>query len=164
MMEPGTAPFPDDHALLARLRYTARQVDPMPVAVQVAARAAIRWRAPDPEPAALVHDSVLGAAAPGVLAAATVPRALTFTAPGLSIELQAETAGEAGGLRLVGRLVPPQAAEVMVRHGARLITVRADGRGRFAVRGVAPGPLSLRCRLDAASGASRLVETAWLTL
>ena len=164
MMEPGTAPFPDDHSLLARLRHTAGQVDPIPVAVEVAARAAIRWRALDPEPAALVYDSARGAAAPGVRPPATAPRALTFTAPGLSIELQAQIAGEAGGLRLVGRLVPPQAAEVMVRHGDRLITVRADGRGRFAVRGVAPGPLRLHCRLDTASGASRLVETAWLTL
>jgi len=156
MMEPGTAPFPDDHSLLARLRYTAGQVDPIPAAVQVAARAAIRWHALDPEPAALVHDSARGAA--------TAPRGLTFTATDLRIELQAQIAGEAGGLRLVGRLVPPQAAEVTVRHGDRLITVGADGRGRFAVRGVAPGPLRLRCRLDAASGASRLVETAWLTL
>jgi len=155
----------DDDALLAELRRVVGEVDPIPEPVQIAARAAIEWRTLDAELAALVHDSAVDAAdALLVRGAAVGPRVVTFAAPELTIEVQAEVVDDTGSLCLVGQLVPPQAADVTVRHGAELIAVRADERGRFAVRGVAPGPVSLRCRLDAAPGASRLVETAWLSV
>ena len=154
----------DDDALLAELRRVVGQVDPIPEPVQIAARAAIEWRTLDAELAALVHDSAVEADALLVRGTAIGPRVLTFAAPDLTIEVEAEVVDETGSLRLVGQLVPPQAADVTVRHGDELIAARADERGRFAVRGVAPGPVSLRCRLDAAPGASRLVETAWLSL
>jgi hypothetical protein len=155
---------PDDDALLAQLRQIVGQIDAVPEAVQIAARAAIEWRTLDAELAALVHDSARDVAALAVRGVAGAWRALIFEAPELTIEVEAEIVDADGGMRLVGQLVPPQAADVTVRHGAELIAVRADERGRFAARGVAPGPVSLRCRLDAATGASRLVETAWLTV
>jgi hypothetical protein len=165
LMPPGPAPPPDDDALLARLRHVAGRMEPVPLTAQIAARAAIEWRTLDAELAALVHDSALDAelllAVRGVAAG---PRALTFEVPDLTIEIEAEVTDESGRLSLAGQLVPPQAAEVTIRHGEQMIAVRADERGRFAARGVAPGPLSLRCRLDAAPGDSRLVETAWLTV
>jgi hypothetical protein len=157
-------PLPaDDDALLAQLRAVVNQVDPIPQAVRIAARAAIEWRTLDAELAALVHDSASEpAAALAVRGAATAPRTLTFEAADLTIEVEAEVVDEAGGMCLVGQLIPPQPAEVAVRHGEELIAVRADERGRFVAHGVARGPVSLRCRLDDRTGAGRLVETGWL--
>lgn len=155
---------PDDDDLMAELRHVVAQVDPVPEAVRIAARAAIDWRTLDAELAALAHDSAVDEPAPAVRGAATAPRTLTFEAGDLAIEVEAEPEGDDGTLCLAGQLVPPQAADITVRHGEELTAVRADERGRFAARGVAPGPVSLRCRLDGAPGAGRLVETAWLTI
>lgn len=164
-MRPGHTIPPDDDDLMAELRQVVAQVDPVPDAVRIAARAAIEWRTLEAELAALVHDSATDEPALAVRGAATGPRALTFEAAGLTIEVEAEPErGGDGTLRLVGQLVPPQPAGVAVRHGEELTAVHADERGRFAARGVAPGPVRLRCRLDAAPGAGRLVETAWLTI
>jgi len=164
-MEPGLTLPDDDDALLVALRHVVELVDPIPEAVRIAGRAAIEWRTLEAELAALVHDSAVDAdelmAVRGTVAG---PRSLSFEAPELTIEVETEP-DEAGGLLLVGQLVPPRAADVTVRHGGGdLVAVRADERGRFSARGVARGPVSLRCRLDEASGASRLVETAWLTV
>jgi hypothetical protein len=164
MLMNGTPQPSADDALLARLGHVARRLDPIPVAVQIAAHAAIEWRTLDAELAGLVHDSADDGTLLAVRGVAAAPRALAFEAPGLTIEIEAEVAGEGDGLSLVGQLVPPQPADITIRHGERLIAVRADERGRFAAPGIVPGPLSLRCRLDAAPGAGRLVETGWLTL
>jgi len=165
-MQPASPQPLDDAALLARLGRVARRVDPVPVAVQMAAHAAIEWRTLDVELAALVHDSaaVDDRALLAVRGVAAAPRTLTFAVADLTIEIEAEATGEGDGLSLVGQLVPAQAADVTIRHGEQLIAVGADERGRFVARGITPGPLSLRCRLDAAPGAGRLVETGWLTV
>lgn len=165
LMESSPPLPPDDDALLDELRHVVAQLDPIPEAVRIAARAALEWRTLDAELAALVHDSAVDKPLLAVRGAAQ-PRALTFEAPDLTIEVEAdaEAAGDAGSLCLVGQLVPPQPAEIAVRHGEELTAVRADERGRFAAHGIAPGPVSLRCRLDGAPGAGRLVETGWLTV
>jgi hypothetical protein len=164
LMTPGPPIPADDDALLAQLRHVVGRLDPVPEAVQIAARAAIEWRTLDAELAALVHDSAVEAAALAIRGAATAPRALTFEAGDLTIEVEADVVDEAGAMCLVGQLLPPQAADVAVRHGDEVIAVRADERGRFVAHGVARGPVSLRCRLDDQTGTSRLVETAWLTV
>ncbi len=163
LMQPGNPSPPDDDALLDELRHVLGQLDPVPEPVRIAARAAIEWRTLEAELAALVHDSAADESLLAVRGAGE-PRALTFEAPGLSIEVEAEAEGDDGLLCLAGQLVPPQAAEVAVRHGEEIVAVRADERGRFLARGVSPGPVSLRCRLDGATGDSRLLETAWLTI
>ena len=152
----------DDDFLLDELRRMFAAIDPIPDRVQVAARAAIEWRTIDAELAALVSDSVVDEPLYAVRGTAQ-PRMLTFEAPDLTIELEAEAAGD-DTLRLVGQLVPPQPAQIAVRHGDELIATHADARGRFVAGGVAPGPISLRCRLDAQAGGGRLVETAWLAI
>jgi hypothetical protein len=153
----------DDETMLAELRRVLDAIDPIPQAVQIAARAAIEWRTIDAELAALVHDSLVDEPELAVRGTATAPRCLTFEAGELTIEVEAEPCDD-DTLRLVGQLVPPQPAHVAVRHGDELIATRADERGRFVAAGVAPGRLSLRCRLDAETGGGRLVETAWLTI
>lgn len=153
----------EDDTMLAELRRVLDAIDPIPQAVQLAARAAIEWRTIDAELAALVHDSSVDEPAFAVRGAATAPRCLSFEAGELTIEVEAEPCDD-DSLRIVGQLVPPQAAQVAVLHGDELIATRADERGRFVAAGVAPGRLSLRCRLDAEAGEGRLVETAWLTI
>lgn len=153
----------DDDFLLDELRRMFAAIDPIPEPVQIAARAAIEWRTIDAELAALVGDSVVDEPLYAVRGTAAQPRMLTFEAPDLTIELEAEAAGD-DTLRLVGQLVPPQAAQIAIRHGDDLIATHADARGRFVAGGVAPGPISVRCRLDAQAGGGRLVETAWLSI
>jgi hypothetical protein len=152
----------DDEALLGDLRRVTNELDPIPEHVLAAARAAIGWRTIDAELAELIADSAVDE--PALLVrGATAPRSLTFEAPGLTIEIEAEHAG-ADDLHLSGQLVPPQPAEVTIRQGEGLLALRADERGRFAARGIAPGPLSLRCRLGGEVGSRRFVETAWMTI
>jgi hypothetical protein len=61
--------------------------------------------------------------------------------------------------RLVGQVVPPGPATVVVRHAGGAITARADDLGRFEADGAEPGPLSLRIEPDDGGGA---VETGWV--
>lgn len=152
----------DDDILLDELRRLFAAVDPIPVPVRIAARAAIEWRTLDAELAALVSDSTVDEPVLAVRGSAE-PRMLTFEAPDLTIELEAEAAGP-GELRLLGQLVPPQPAQIAVCHGDELVVTHADEHGRFAADGVGSGPVSLRCRLDGEPGGGRLVETAWLSI
>jgi hypothetical protein len=152
----------DDDLLLDELRRVFGAIDPVPEPVQAAARAAIEWRTIDAELAALVSDSLVDEPLLAVRGTAEL-RMLTFEADELTIELEAEPAGD-GSLTLVGQLVPPQPAQIAIRHGMEVIATHADDRGRFAAGGVGSGPISLSCRLDDQSGASRLVETTWLSI
>jgi hypothetical protein len=152
----------EDDILLDELRRVFSAIDPIPERVRIAARAAIEWRTIDAELAALVSDSIIDEPLLAVRGVAT-PRMLTFEAPELTIELEAEPVdGEL--LRLVGQLVPPQPAQIAVYHGQDLIATRADERGCFVADGVRPGPISVRCRLDGETGEGRHVETAWLPI
>ncbi len=152
----------DDDLLLEELRRVFAAIDPIPEPVQIAARAAIEWRTIDAELAALVSDSIVDEPVLAVRGTAE-PRMLTFEAPDLTIELEAELAGD-DTLRLVGQIVPPQAAHIAVHHGEELLATQADDRGRFVAGGVQAGPVSLRCRLGGETGEGRLVETAWLSI
>jgi hypothetical protein len=152
-----------DDDLLGDLRRVVAELDPIPEAVVIAARAAFEWRTLDAELAELIADSAVDE--PALLVRGSWhARALAFEAAGLTIELEAEPDAD-GGLRLAGQLIPPQPAGVTVRHGDdALVAIRADERGRFTAHGVAPGPVRLRCRLDAEAGAARLVETEWMSI
>jgi hypothetical protein len=151
----------DDNLLVAELGRLFATLDPVPESVQIAARVAIEWRTLDAELAALVHDSTIDEPALG-LRGDGGPRALTFEAPDLTIEIETEQEQDGAGdtMRLVGQLVPPQAAQIAVRNGDDLVTTSADERGRFSAPGLSAGSLRLRCRLND----DRLVETDWLTI
>jgi len=138
LMQPGTPPPLDDTALLARLGELARRVDPIPVAVQIAAHVAIEWRTLDAELAALLHDSADDDALLAVRGVAAAPRTLTFQTPDLTIE--AEATAEGDGLSLVGQLVPAQAGDVTIRHGEQLIAMRSDAAGASPPPASPPAP------------------------
>lgn len=161
-MESTQPPNPqmDDDALVTDLRRVLAAVDPVPEHVRLAARLAIEWRTLDAELAALVYDSTVDEPVLALRGDAG-PRALTFEAERLTIEIEAEAdGGSADALRIVGQLVPPQAAQIAIHSGDALIATRADEHGRFDAAGLRHGELRLRCRL----AGDQLVETTTLTL
>ena len=155
-------PTSSDDDLLEDLRRVIAELDPIPDDALIAARAALDWRTIDAELAELIADSATDEAALLVRGSAHA-RLLAFEAPELTIEVEAEQSAD-GELLLTGQLIPPQTAEVAVRHGDALVAIRADERGRFSAHGIAPGQVSLRCRLDGGPGAARLVETEWMSI
>jgi hypothetical protein len=152
----------EDETLLAELRRVVAIVDPVPERVRIAARAALDWRTLDAELAELVFDSRVDE--PALAIRGSGPRTLTFEAPGLEIELEAEPDDEQGQLRITGQLVPPQSAQIGICTGGGRVLARADERGRFSARGIVPGRMRLRCWLDRAPDGGRLVDTAWLVI
>lgn len=151
---------PGDEALLEELRAAAHRFDPPPPAVLEAARASLTWRTIDAELAALEFDSAVDQAAAAVRSGEG-PRLLTFSAPGLNIEVEVSPLGPRR--QLVGQLVPAQAARIDVRHAGGVTTVQADQLGRFGVDAVSAGPVSLRCHL-ATVPPSPPVVTEWIPL
>lgn len=150
---------PEDARLLDELRDVVGQIDPVPPEVHEAARAAFGWRRLDADLAELLQDTALDDdRLAGVrTAGSSGPRLLTFEVDHLTVEVEVTSVGERR--RLVGQLVPPQAATVEVRHRTATTALGADHLGRFAAE-VVRGPASLRCRL--ASGT--VVETGWVNL
>lgn len=123
--------------------------DPVPAHVVAAAMASLAWRDLESRLAELVADS----AAELTAVRGTGPRLLTFEAAGQVVEIETEETG--GRLRIVGQLVPPAAAQVVIQQPAGERRVDADELGRFAVDGLAPGPTRVVCGR---------VRTAWTIL
>jgi hypothetical protein len=144
-----------------RLRGLLAAADPVPLVVEDYAKAAFGWRNVDAELAELVYDSAADGELAGAVRSGGSPRALSFEAGAISIEVEVSREGEA--LALMGQLVPPQVADLEVRHGGGAAPVEADARGRFAVQGIQPGPVSLRCRVRDPEH-SPAVDTQWLPL
>ncbi|HSF85779.1 MAG TPA: hypothetical protein VLG28_09020 [Acidimicrobiia bacterium] len=143
----------DDQQLLAVLGQVLDAADPVPAAVTEFAKAGFGWRNLENELAELVFDSateeLVGVRSEGDT------RQVTFRAPGVEIEVAVVAEG---ARRIVGQLVPPQAATIELRHGAERQTTRSDTLGRFTFHDVPAGPVSLRCDL----GGDHSVQTDWL--
>ena len=89
---------------------------------------------------------------------------MTFRTPGVEIELEFVSKTSR---RLVGQLVPPQAAEIDLHHEDHTTTTTADSLGRFAFNDVPAGSVRLTCRLSGEglpgeSGA--IVQTEWVII
>jgi hypothetical protein len=121
----------DDDALLDELATLLGPSNEPPPEVLHAAREVFTWRTVDAEIAALTYDSLLDDAPVGVRAAAQ-PRILTFEAGGLTIEVEVDATPS--GRRLLGQLVPAQAAELeLLGDGEVLAAASVDAMGRFSV-------------------------------
>ena len=147
---------PDDEVLLAALRQAIRSRRAVPPEFVDAAKNAFAWHDIDAELAQLTYDSSrASAAAAATRAEAASIRALTFTSPRLTIELEVTEDS------LLGQVVPAQAAmiEVQTREGAE-IAVPSDEIGCFSVHPIPPGSFRLRCR----TADSTDVLTGWITL
>jgi hypothetical protein len=142
----------DEGVVFADLKRVIGDSDPVPAEVVEAAVASRTWRRVEAELAELVYDSVVDA---DLVRAGRGGRQLTFEAPELTVEV------EVGLVSLEGQLVPPQSAQVEVRHRDGSLTVAADRLGHFRVEGVPHGPVSLRCQPDLGSAPT---VTSWVVI
>lgn len=147
----------DDDELLAQLAEAQAAAASVPRDFIDAGKAAYAWRNIDAELAELVYDSALEEAqlVGQIRAEQAQLRALTFTTPALTIEI--EVTGEA----LLGQLVPPEAGEVKVITPAGEVQAEPiDDVGCFTIRPVPAGSFRIHCHT--ASGT--FVATNWLNL
>ncbi|MFC4052267.1 hypothetical protein ACFOY4_21500 [Actinomadura syzygii] len=150
----------NDDELMAGVRGAFETLDPVPDEVLAAARAAFALRVPSATLAELSHDRA-GQTAAGVRG--TAGRVLTFACPDGTVEVEVEVAAHGRDRELTGRLVPPSAALVRVRHlelPPDGITARAESAGLFCLPGVPAGLASLVFHLD--DGTS--IVTSWVRL
>ncbi|MBX6766120.1 MAG: hypothetical protein IRY90_03015 [Actinomadura rubrobrunea] len=145
----------NEEEILAAVRAVFDAVDPTPSDVLAGARAAFRWRDPDAALLELVGDARPGRT--GVRRGGG-PRLLRFAGGDVSVEI--EVVEEADGHRVVGRLLPPAAASVRVRHPGGELPSRTDAAGQFVADGVPGGPVSLLFQLP--DGVS--IVTSWMRL
>jgi hypothetical protein len=152
-----------DELLMAELRDFFADVDPVPPLVIETAKASLGWRRLDADLAELLSDSALeeerfalarGGAAPA--------RAVTFTSPGLTIDIEVHV--DDPERTLLGQLSPPSPATIEIQTMADApLSAEADRLGRFRVRLRAGGPI--RLRVLGTNGHGRPpVETSWITV
>lgn len=132
-----------DELLLRELRRVLDTADAVQTSGDEAAKAAFRWPTLDAELADLLFDSatdrpelVLRDARPDV-------RQMTFeaTTAGVTIEL------EIGDSALIGQIVPPQAAEILLaRTGDPPLVIEADEFGVFQIQEFVSGPTTVTAR------------------
>ena len=148
-----------DEQLISHLAEALDAADPMPPGVIEAAKATFTWRTIDAELAALVFDSASEELVGVRGAEADAARQMTFRTPGVEIELVvvSETSR-----RLVGQLVPPQAAEIELHHEDTTAIARSDNLGRFTFNDVPTGSVRLTCRLPEEDGA--VIQTEWIII
>ena len=132
--------------LIAALRAEAAAHEPVPQEVVEAARAAFAWRLIDAELAELVADSIFEPKLAGVRGDRE-PRILTFGVPG-GTALELEATPIAGGLRLLGQIVPGRSGTAQVQHPGGEVDADVDGMGRFAAEDIPHGHVRIRLRLQ----------------
>jgi hypothetical protein len=146
-----------DEQLLAALRQAVEARRGVPPEFIQAAKDAFAWHDIDAELAQLTYDSVRADAGAVALTRAEDAsiRALTFSSPRLSIEL--EVTAES----LLGQVIPIQVTtvQVQVQTGTGTV-VSSDEIGCFSIQPVPRGPFRLRCL--APGGID--VRTGWITL
>ncbi|HEX4658082.1 MAG TPA: hypothetical protein VH307_11910 [Streptosporangiaceae bacterium] len=134
---------PDDAWLEEELRGLAARLEPVPDRLVQAAVDAYAWRTVDADLAELVFDSLADQDEAALVRGRQQERLLSFRAGGLTIEVEVTAAGPSR--RLIGQLVPPQRAEVEIRHQDEVVTLITDEFGRFIAESLPAGPVSLRC-------------------
>jgi hypothetical protein len=147
----------DDEQLLAALKQAVGARRRVPPEFVQAAKDAFAWHDIDTELAQLTYDSVLGSQAAALTRTQDASiRALTFSSPRLTIELEV-TADS-----LLGQVIPTQVAtvEVHAQAGGAAAVVSSDEIGCFSIQPVPGGPF--RLRFLAPGGID--VRTGWITL
>ena len=145
-----------DDDLLAALREAVRARQAVPAEFVEAGKSAFAWHNIDAELAQLTYDSSRDTRyEPSLRAETASVRALTFTSPHLTIELEVSEDS------LLGQFVPAQPGTVRVQpaDGAET-TVPADEIGCFVIRPIPSRPFRLDCRTTGGTDAL----TGWITL
>lgn len=118
-----------------------RRVDPVPDHLVQAASASVRWLDADAELAALVLDSGVAGAPPGMRSAADEPaaRQLSFAAGDLVVDI--EVTRRDRRVDVVGQISRPVVAAVEVGSPAGSWTGATDALGRFRATDLPSGPM-----------------------
>jgi hypothetical protein len=145
----------DDEQLLAALSEAERTRQAVPAWFVETGKNAYAWHNIDAELAQLTYDSQSDEVQAAVLRSESASiRALTFTSPHLSLEL------EVTGTTLVGQVIPPRAGTLESHTTAGVITSPVDEIGCFAVDPIPASPFRLWYRTT--DGID--VLTGWITL
>lgn len=129
---------PTDDQLIEMLALALNATEPVPPHALQAAYETMSAETFEAELARLVFDSATDQLV-GVRGAETA-RQVTFRAPGVEIEIMVMAEGER---RLVGQLVPPQAATIELRFANEVRESGTDNLGRFQFTGVPTGEIQL---------------------
>jgi len=146
----------DDDQLIAALRAAVRARQAVPREFVEVGQSAFAWHNIDAELAQLTYDSSLDALqGSSVRAEAASVRALTFTAPDLTIELEVSEDS------LLGQIIPAQRGTVRILAAdGPDTTTEADEIGCFAIRPIPARPFRVHCQTT--GGVEAL--TGWITL
>jgi hypothetical protein len=145
----------DDEEFLAALGEAIRAREAVPEWFVETGKNAYAWHNIDAELAQLTYDSYSDRErAAMVRSEAASIRALTFTSPRLSIEL------EVSETTLLGQIIPPQAGTLEIHTPAGVTSSPVDEIGCFAVTPIPNSPFRLRCRTEDGTD----VLTGWITL
>ena len=145
----------DDEQLLAALREAIKARQAVPAWFVDTAKSAYAWHNIDAELAQLTYDSEADLDRAAAVRSETASiRALTFTSPHLTLELEVTENS------LVGQIIPPRAGTLEVHTTAGVTSSPVDEIGCFAVTPIPTSPFRLRCRTE--DGAD--VLTGWITL
>lgn len=149
---------PEEVELLGVLREALEIADPIPDQVLAAAKGSYAWFGIDAELAALTFDSVESGlvGARSTSTTSTDERQLTFSGAGVEIELMITGRGER---RLIGQMVPPAAATIVLETTDGSRETEADELGQFGFDNFEGGLM----RLTVVSGATR-IKTEWIIL
>jgi len=146
----------DDERLLSALSEALQAREAVPSWFVETGKNAFAWHNIDAELAQLTYDSNVDRHEAAAMRAETASiRALTFTSPHLSVELEVTENS------LLGQIIPPRAGtlEIHTRAG-QISTTEVDEIGCFAVDPIPESPFRLRCRT--ADGTD--VLTGWITI
>lgn len=146
----------DDDELLTALRQALDYRSAVPEEFVQAGKNAFAWRNIDAELAELTYDSLRSVeGALSVRAESASIRALTFSSPRLTIEL------ELVGDSLIGQIVPGRPAVITLQPKVGDSTILdADDIGRFSMQPIPTGLFRLHCRTEAGIE----TVTGWITL
>lgn len=145
----------DDEQLLAALGEAMKARQAVPSWFIETGKNAYAWHNIDAELAQLTYDSESDMERMAVTRSeAASIRALTFTSPHLSLELEVTENS------LVGQVIPPRAGTLETHTRTGVTTLPVDEIGCFVVDPIPASPFRLRCRT--ADDAD--VLTGWITL
>ena len=143
-------------ALAGELRRVVALADPVPDGWRAVATAAFGWAAIDAAAAVLVYDSqaVQGGRVGTTHATGSTRREMRFAAGALAVELELDVGDDA--VRVVGRLLPGRAVDVVALWPGGQVATTSEGDGSYRFDDLPRRPLCLHV-----AGAPAL-KTGWI--
>ena len=156
--DPPPDPAGELDALAVELRRIVALADPVPDDWQEAGAGAFAWARIDAPAAGLVYDSraVLGGRVGIGQGAGETLRALRFAIGQLAVDLELDVGVDK--LRVIGRVRPARAAEIVARWPEGQVATTSDGEGTFRLDELPRRPLCLHVAGDPA------VKTGWIVV